>query len=526
MDSLGQFDVFLCHNCQEKAEVEKIREQLKQRGIYAWLDKYDFEPFRRWQDQLEEIIPQIKAAAIFIGSSGVGPWADIEMNEFLKEFAERKIRMGLVILPNCSDELIKAVPRFMKSFHWVDFRQSNPDPMEQLIWGITGLKCQDYLQELIQILTPVDFNTTVVKAYRDSLPELRHRPTPDNLEALVRLIADIPGQPDELKPLWRFVKSLIQDKSLDSDCQRAIEEWAKVQKIPLDLATETVQSQSETGETYLMIKVKFHPPDKYIVSAAIVEDPDPLKLEVERKETSIDIPIPPDPKYSPGYSQEQLPLILSELIAICGGKYSIPLTDLVVQWFLPIELMSLPIEHWQIPIGRQKPCNGERCKAVIVRSSERHFSSDYQSVLGEWKEHWKHLLDRIKLQSNQALEPLEPMTGKAKIEWSQTNAVGCTFIEHDDRQQQIDFWDNLLGQGLPIALWSRQPVTNKQKTKKIMKSVTESSLAELQMSLTKQRINALPKTSATTITSQPAAQLALLWDNPFRRFPDIQYESH
>lgn len=137
-----KFDVFLCHNSKEKAEVEKIREQLKKRGIYAWLDKYDFEPFRRWQDQLEEIIPQIKAVAVFIGSSGVGPWADLEMQEFLVEFAERKIRMGLVILPDCPDELIKIVPRFIRSFHWVDFRQSEPDPMEQLIWGITGVKAK------------------------------------------------------------------------------------------------------------------------------------------------------------------------------------------------------------------------------------------------------------------------------------------------------------------------------------------------------------------------------------------------
>ncbi len=134
------FDVFLCHNSQEKAEVERIREQLKQQGIYAWLDKYDFEPFRRWQEQLEEIIPQIKAVAVFIGSSGVGRWADIEMREFLVEFAQRKIRMGLVILPGCPDELIEEVPRFLKGFHWVDFRQSDPDPMEQLIWGITGVK--------------------------------------------------------------------------------------------------------------------------------------------------------------------------------------------------------------------------------------------------------------------------------------------------------------------------------------------------------------------------------------------------
>ncbi|MEH2356116.1 GUN4 domain-containing protein [Nostoc sp.] len=134
-------DVFLCHNSKEKAQVEKIRAQLLQEGIDAWLDKYDFQPFRRWQDQLEEIIPQVKAVALFLGSSGVGPWADIEMKEFLVEFAKNhKLRIGLVILPGCPDKLIDTVPRFLKGFHWVDFRLQNPDPMEQLIWGITGQK--------------------------------------------------------------------------------------------------------------------------------------------------------------------------------------------------------------------------------------------------------------------------------------------------------------------------------------------------------------------------------------------------
>jgi formylglycine-generating enzyme required for sulfatase activity len=136
-------DVFLCHNSKDKPEVEKIRTELLQRGIDSWLDKYDFEPFRRWQDQLEEIIGQIKAAAIFIGSSGVGPWADIEMNSFLVEFVKRKLRMGLVILPSCKytfTELEEQTPRFLRSFHWVDFREHDPEPLGQLIWGITGIK--------------------------------------------------------------------------------------------------------------------------------------------------------------------------------------------------------------------------------------------------------------------------------------------------------------------------------------------------------------------------------------------------
>ena len=140
MTNKSEYDVFLCHNSKEKKEVERLRELLRERGISAWLDQYDFEPFRPWQEQLEEIISQIKSAAVFIGSSGVGPWADIEMKEFIVEFAQRNLRMGLVILPGCPEDLIQSVPRFMKKFHRVDFRQQDPDPMEQLIWGITGQK--------------------------------------------------------------------------------------------------------------------------------------------------------------------------------------------------------------------------------------------------------------------------------------------------------------------------------------------------------------------------------------------------
>lgn len=173
-----QFDVFLCHNSLEKETVEKIRDQLKEFGIYAWLDKYDFEPFRPWQDQLEEIIPIVKAAAVFIGPSGIGPWADIEMREFLKEFAERKIRMGLVILPGCSDSVIKNVPRFMRSFHWVDFRQEKPDPMQQLIWGITGEKPEGSLQQLevATAITIQSLNPTSSPLTQQSLEKTSHQP--------------------------------------------------------------------------------------------------------------------------------------------------------------------------------------------------------------------------------------------------------------------------------------------------------------------------------------------------------------
>lgn len=145
MPDAPQFDVFLCHSSQEQAEVAQIREQLKQRGINAWLDRYDFAPSRPWQDQLAEIIPQIKAVVIFMGTSGVGPWADMEMREFLVEFVAKGVWLKLVALPGCPqnlESLHPPVPQFLKRLQWIDFCKSDLNPLDQLVWEIIGLPPQ------------------------------------------------------------------------------------------------------------------------------------------------------------------------------------------------------------------------------------------------------------------------------------------------------------------------------------------------------------------------------------------------
>jgi hypothetical protein len=365
------------------------------------------------------------------------------------------------------------------------------------------------LQELTNILPQIDFDI-YRKVFRESLPEMQHRPIPATLDDLLKLVAGIPGDQDQSNPLGRFIYSLIQENFLDASHQEEIKAWARTQNITL----EAIPQESEAKETYLMIKVKLHPPDKYLVSAAISEDPDPFQTETVRNETYLDIAIPPDPQYSPGYSQAQLPDILSELIASCGSQ--VALSDLVVQWFLPLELISLPVEHWQIKIGRQNPTSWERCKTVIIRSSDRHFSADYRSVLGEWKKYWKCLLNNLESISGGSLASLDSMTTVAEIIRGDNTVIGCKFIEHEDSDYQINFWDNLLGQGLPIALWSRHPSPDQTETMEIINAVAGCTLVELPNSLTQHRRE----------SQASPAQLSLLWDNPFRPFPDIQYESY
>jgi hypothetical protein len=130
------FDVFLCHHGQDKPAVKQIGEQLKLHGILPWLDEWELRPGLPWQRRLEEQISQIKTVAVFVGNSGVGPWEHQELDAFLREFVRRSCPVIPVLLPGAPQE--PALPVFLKAMTWVDFRIQEPDPMQRLLWGITG----------------------------------------------------------------------------------------------------------------------------------------------------------------------------------------------------------------------------------------------------------------------------------------------------------------------------------------------------------------------------------------------------
>ena len=135
-----QFDVFLCHNSKDKPHVRKIAEQLQQYDLKPWLDIWELPPGRSWQRLLEKQIEQINSAAVFVGEDGFGPWQKQEIYAFLSEFVNRDCPVIPVLLPNAPTK--PELPVFLRQFTWVDFRISDPDPMYQLRWGITGKKPQ------------------------------------------------------------------------------------------------------------------------------------------------------------------------------------------------------------------------------------------------------------------------------------------------------------------------------------------------------------------------------------------------
>ncbi|MGH8727331.1 MAG: TIR domain-containing protein [Burkholderiales bacterium] len=137
----GTFDVFLCHNWSDKAAVKKIAKSLKARGILPWLDEWELPPGQPWQPLLEQQIGEIKSAAVFVGKAGIGPWQEQELNGFLREFVARKSPVIPVLLFDAPEK--PELPIFLRAMTWVDFRLTDPDPLERLVWGITGRRAGD-----------------------------------------------------------------------------------------------------------------------------------------------------------------------------------------------------------------------------------------------------------------------------------------------------------------------------------------------------------------------------------------------
>jgi hypothetical protein len=150
-----------CHNSQDKAEVIEIAQQLQKRGLKPWLDVWELRPGLSWQELLEEQIAQIKSAAVFIGSSGLGPWQKREMRAFLSEFVDRNCPVVPVLLKSAPQK--PKLPIFLKSMTWCDFKSEYSDPMEQLIWGITGIKPESPISPAFPSLQVFKFDVVTVK---------------------------------------------------------------------------------------------------------------------------------------------------------------------------------------------------------------------------------------------------------------------------------------------------------------------------------------------------------------------------
>ena len=136
----SNFDAFLSHSSEDKSIVKRIGEALKKRGLKVWLDEWELQPGKPWQEEIERALESSHSTVVFIGPKGMGPWEEPEMRGALEEQIHRKIPVIPVLLPSVSDTI--KLPLFLRRNTWVIFRSSLEDQeaIDRLYWGITGKK--------------------------------------------------------------------------------------------------------------------------------------------------------------------------------------------------------------------------------------------------------------------------------------------------------------------------------------------------------------------------------------------------
>ena len=128
------YDVFLCHNSEDKQAIRKINTALQAKGINTWLDEDQILPGNLWQSELEKQIIKIRNACVFVGRNGMGPWQDIEIRAFLTEFLNRGCPIIPVILPNATQ--VPDLPIFLKQMMWVDLRKDYNKNFSRMILAL------------------------------------------------------------------------------------------------------------------------------------------------------------------------------------------------------------------------------------------------------------------------------------------------------------------------------------------------------------------------------------------------------
>jgi hypothetical protein len=125
--ALGQWQVFLCHNSNDKQQVRELRDRLFDEGIVAWFDENEVNPGRRFVPKIEEGLAHVDAVIVARGSNGFGEWQQLEYGVALNEYVRRSrsggraLKIIPVALPGAPP--LKEWTGFLGTFNGVEFEK-------------------------------------------------------------------------------------------------------------------------------------------------------------------------------------------------------------------------------------------------------------------------------------------------------------------------------------------------------------------------------------------------------------------
>jgi hypothetical protein len=138
-EQLGEFDVFIAHAGTDKDFAQELATQLKKRSLRPWIDLWEIAPGDSFLDKIGEALPKIKAVAILVGPSGIGPWQHEEVKIAIQNFVTKKAKVIPILLGKMERPL--ELPVWLGQFSRVQMESGPADKnkLDDLEFGITGV---------------------------------------------------------------------------------------------------------------------------------------------------------------------------------------------------------------------------------------------------------------------------------------------------------------------------------------------------------------------------------------------------
>lgn len=387
---------------------------------------------------------------------------------------------------------------------------------------------EDFFVTLTEILTIYEDSITpcIEKAYIVSA-KLTDSPRSIPMTLIGKLTDLNQMQPDRgCSALLKFAAYLIDQEQIPEMLSTRLMAWAERQISTFSQILQQVRKSNLANQrhrqSYLMIKVeptfagKQQPENHYAVKAWFIADEQKYHAE-----SGIGV-VPLSTVENEDFTDTEELFTIAETeklvsVFIYNSARCGLLPNLIVELFLPDELLNESVDSWKMDDGDSVFPIGSKYK-VILRSTQRLHKRQFMLSRSYWQQKWNNMPEPKAKQSTGLLVAGDNMSYECLFqELEPAHIMGLTFVENSLQIGKNSPVAALRSAGAPIAMWLRQPLPNVDQT--TINSLLACCLHDLPSVVKQQRLAALSQAPGSHI----GHHLALLWDSFDRLPPDLDF---
>ena len=391
--------------------------------------------------------------------------------------------------------------------------------LRQLTAGDPGRRLTRRELERLEVLITNPPREAVTAAARAAFGAMgqRHDLDPADLAELVRALSELTGPVGEPPPLLVFLHWLAQRS--DGLVQDALRQWLahfaeRWRLSPDELVFPQPAAPPAPTRSSLVVELQEDGPDPntYLLSIAMEHDNgERTPLEVEDQPLTLD----------------EVPGHLGQHLRRVTGRSLGPVGALTIEFVLPYELLSHPVDQWRISAGAATPLPLGAQYSVVVRSRDRMHSTIYHH---RWSARWRFLRRHESDPHAQSIGFVQLTAGTAQSLTTGLNNIPGGFTDDfpvclvlalpmNRRAGDADRTRALrqaVEVGLPVLIWCRLPKASSQFIADMANHLRNRPVGDVPEVIQRLRQDA-------TVRSQPADHLGqhicLLWDDYDRLAP-------